>query len=206
MKHLALIASLVVLSSVSFAQNTYKYELVGSYIFQFNGVQTGTWSATSSCTNQEGSVITASGGGSITYMTSNYGTATFDGEGAVTATEVNTSIFDQSLSNATVSITWSGDCTPSIYNGYARFDPPVRQTSSGTYTLNSENGTGSVNIRGTTDFQATGTYAACIVGGVTYVILDTLLLEGYSSVTPNLVSNPGIAQHSNQTVSACPSS
>lgn len=208
MKRLSLIASLLVLSSASSAQVNYTYTLLGDYLFQISGVKTNNWSATSQCTDQNGFVHTASGGGSITYTASNYGTATFDGNGGLTASETQTSVFDQNASNATVQITWStdGNCVPTVVNGYAVFDSPVHQVQSGTYSLNVKDGTGTMSVGsgGGATFQATGTYAHCISGGVTYVVLASLIFQAYSDITPNLMAEVGTFQHGNDTVNPCP--
>jgi hypothetical protein len=208
MKRLSLIASLVVLSSASSAQVNYTYTLLGDYIFQISGVKTNGWSASSQCTDQNGILHTASGGGSITYTASNYGTGSFDGKGGVIASEIQTSVFDQNASNATVQITWStdGNCVPTVVNGNAVFDPPVHQVQSGTYSLNVKDGTGTMSVGsgGGATFQATGTYAYCVSGGVTYVVLATLMFQANSGGTPNLLSEVGIFQHGNDTVNPCP--
>jgi hypothetical protein len=62
----------------------------------------------------------------------------------------------------------------------------------------------SVGSGGGATFQATGTYAYCVSGGVTYVVLATLMFQANSGGTPNLLSEVGIFQHGNDTVNPCP--
>jgi len=209
MKHLALIALLLVLSSAAYANPTTTYTLVGGYIFQLNGTQNSAWSATSQCTDQNGNLHMATGGGSIIYTVTTYGTATFYGNGRATVSETQASNFDQDLSNATVQITWSsdGNCIPTIYNGYAVFDPPTKQELSGSYSISAQNGTGTLRFSdGGADFQSTGVYATCTIGAATYVVPGTIMIEAYSTTTPHLVVDAGIGQHNNAPVSACPPS
>ena len=200
-----------VLPSMCFAQTTVKYTLSGTYIFELSGKSSGvSWSKTfGGCTDSNGTLEFASGGGSVLYPQSLYGTLTFNGTTGLSA-KTTTNVFDQSKSNATVPApTWShdanGNCVPTINNGYAVFDPPTVVSATGFYFINTATGTGNLSISGSVaQFQTTGSFASCASGATIYVIPNTIMLEFLSPKTPNLITDTGVAEHANKVILACP--
>ena len=199
------------LPSMCFAQTTIKYDLAGNYIFASSVTRSSSWFAKSECVTYHGDIAVANGGGSIEYIKTVYGTLSFNGSGVAGATMTTLSIFDKTKSDATVQITWStdGNCIPTVNNGYAVFDAPTGQSQSGTYSINSTTGTGTITLSGSRwgQFQTTGSFASCASGGAIYVIPNTILVETVAQTTPptpNLYGGSGIAEHANGVLLACP--
>jgi hypothetical protein len=193
-----------------FAQTTVNYKLYDTYIAEFSGKsKIGSWSKTfGGCTDSNGTLEFASGGGSVLYPQSLYGTLTFNGVTGVSS-KMTINVFDQSKSNATVKVTWShdanGNCVPTINNGYAVFDPPTVVSATGFYFINTATGTGNLSISGSVaQFQTTGSFASCASGATIYVIPNTIMLEFLSPKTPNLITDTGVAEHANKVILACP--
>lgn len=210
MKSFWLLVVACVLPSMCFAQTTVSYKLYGAYIFQLSGSETTySWSKTfGGCTDSNGPEV-ATGGDSKRYPVPYYGTLTFNGTTGLSA-KTTTNVFDQSKSNATVPApTWSlyqGMCVATFSNnGYAVFDPLTVVSSTGSYSINTTNGTGTLSLIGVVvRFQTTGIFADCASGGTIYIVPNTIMLEALNPKTPNVIALTGVAEHANQAMTGCP--
>jgi hypothetical protein len=118
----------------------------GTYVMQITQPVTRDWTGTKSCSvgNKK---FTFTGGGSILMNDLVVGSATFDGKGRFSFSGLQMPNFEQSASNATVSITCPTNVngTPTTSNGHAVYGAPAPQQFSGTYTVKSD-GTATVNM------------------------------------------------------------
>jgi hypothetical protein len=187
MRHFVLVTSLLLVSFAAFAQTYSNASLNGSYTLQFSQTQYDTWSKTARCT-YNGKTYTATGIGNTVSTKNSTGVIVFDGVGSITATGMEAGIFDQTLSDATVIITFNSQCVATINNGHAVFDPPASISGTGTYEVQS-NGSGTVtfsgNGGGVWNFELAGTTAANIS--------NTALLYSFSTGVPNEVNGTGMA-------------
>src|SRR6202011_9945 len=134
------------LSLAAFAQTYSNASLSGSYTTQTTQAQYGTWQKSANCT-YNGNTVTASGGGQTVSTRVGNGVLTFDGIGNVSGSYAQAGNFNQTKSNATVFITFSSTCVPTINNGRAVFDAATTSTVTATYQVQST-GSGSMTVTG----------------------------------------------------------
>jgi hypothetical protein len=115
-------------SGLATVSGTYKLQLTSSKYVSWYATKKCTWGTTTQ-------TYTGSGSQSITVV--EFGTATFDGKGTWSVTMTKMPIFDQSKSNASVSITCpkSSSGTPTISGGNAVYDSAAIEQFAGTYTV-----------------------------------------------------------------------
>lgn len=188
MKHIAL-TSLLLLSITGFAQTYSNASLNGNYTVQLSSTQNNSWGNSASCTYQ-GNTYTYSGGGQTLSTKAEYGVIAFDAAGNFTASITQAGVFDSTASNATVTITFDSQCAPTINNGYAVFDPPVKEPKVvGKYHVHSD-GSGTLmktkGSNGSVTFQLAGTATSTSIS-------NTVMLTFFGSGTANAVKNTGIA-------------
>jgi sorbitol-specific phosphotransferase system component IIA len=182
-KIFALAISLLLLSVTAFAQTYSNANLNGSYTLQTTRTTYDSWAHSASCTFN-GQTFTYSGGGQTVSTAVSSGVVTFDGIGSVTTTYTDAGEFDQTLSNASVVITFNSQCVPTINNGSAVFDPSRKITQAGTYQVQST-GSGILSIKGQSSFQLAATTP-------TTNISNTMLFT-FPNGVPHEINSTGIA-------------
>jgi hypothetical protein len=113
--------------------------LDGAYVFHFSSVKEVYWSKSVTC-HYPTATYTFGGGGQSVDNEIITGEATFDGKGHVSISFTDYHKFDESASNASVSVSCpaKAGAQPNIDNGQLVFEAPSSGTYTGTYAVNSK--------------------------------------------------------------------
>jgi hypothetical protein len=189
LRTLLLVAAFAMLAGACFAGTPAPTDasLDGTYVFHFSNVKEVNWYKTVTCSYPKAK-YTFTGGGQSVDSEIIMGEATFDGKGHVSINFTDYHKFDESASNATVSIACPAKegAPPNIDNGQLVFEAP----SSGTYT-------------GTYSVKSNGSAAITLPDGEGYLGLNLAAFNSAGLSTTVLIDNPdgtdgflsGIAVH-----------
>ena len=159
---------LLVLVLTAYAVTPSNASLNGAYSFQFSGAHLRSWGQTLNCGGNNVFM-----GGTDTRDEVESGTATFDGNGNVTATFVDYGSFDQASSDASVS------CAS---NGNPVYFPPTPGTATGTYSIQSTgDGTLTLTISGGGGSTGPVTSNIKVAGNCSTGLANTAFLVGLKS-------------------------